>query len=555
MPAKEMIFGENARKRMLNGIMKLAKSVCATLGPSGRNVMLYKGTAHPVITKDGVSVAREVEFADPYENAGCAIIKEAAERTNTMAGDGTTTTILLASELAKEGVKLVSSGFDPVEIQRGYDSACEFVTEELENLKQEVKTGEDIEHVAFVSGNNDPEIAKIVREAFEGVGDGGVVNLDVSQSKTGKTFVKFTDGMSFGRGIQSGAFVTDLKKESFEADNPRIIISEYEMTIKEVQNEMSNAFKDKVPLVIISARLQDQAETALAVQARKKALTCALINPPGYSLYEMNEKMKDLAAILDCKVVESADDLFEYHYGTCDHISSTMHKTIIAGSHATDEAINVRVDELNKQIENGTAEDVEVGMSEEEIRSIKERIASLTGGVATICIGGNSETRVKELKDRYEDAQRAVESAIDDGIVPGGGQALLKASSKVRKEAQLKDVTRDFEAGFESFLKVCKQPITRIVSSVTDDYSYVISQVENSKSSKYGYNAKTQQYVDDMIAAGIVDPLKVTKSALKYATAVAGVFITTECAIVPAARNISLEPVDPLKDREFEIEA
>jgi len=554
MSAKEFLFGEAARKRMLEGINQLDRIVTCTLGPSGRNVLISKGTAHPVITKDGVSVAREVDFDDPYMKAGSDTIKEAAERTNTMAGDGTTTTILLSSELSRQGVKLISSGFDPIEVQKGFDAACNLVLEELDSFKIPVESGEDIEHVAFVSGNNDKEVAAIVREAFEGVGDGGVVNLDTSQSKTGRTFVRFTDGMSFGKGINGGAYVTDLKKESFEADNPRVLLSNYTLTSKEIQTELSNAYKDKVPLVIIAPHISEQGETAMIMQAKKKTVTCAQIIPPGNSLYEVQEKMKDLAAILGCKVIESADDLFEYKYGTCDHISSTLYKTVISGSHGTEELINERVEDLKKQIENGTAEDVEVGMSEAEIKAIKERIAALTGGIAIICIGGNSETRVKELKDRYEDAIRAVESAIEEGIVPGGGCALLKAGAKVRKEAALQDVTRDFEAGFEAFLKACRKPVTRIISSISDDYSYIISKIENEAGKNFGYNAKTQEYEEDMIAAGIVDPLKVTKWALKNSTAVAGIFITTECAIVPSARNVSVEPIDPLKDRNFGIE-
>lgn len=521
--------------------------------------MLDNGTAHPVITKDGVSVAREVKFADRFKESGNNLIKEAAERTNIMAGDGTTTTILLASELAKEGVKLVDSGFDPVEVERGYDYACDKVIEVLDANKIRLdECSEDLlYHVAYISGNNDSEVANTVKEAFEGVGDGGIVNLDISQSKSGKTTVKFTDGTQFGKGITSGAFVNDLKKESFEVDNPRIIISNKDLTFKEVAAELDKAFADKVPIVFITPRMEDKAHTAVIEQARKKVLKCACIMSPGYSLYEMSEKLKDLSALLNTTVIEKAEDLVNYQYGTCEHLSSTVHKTIIEGAglseNSTDEAekkIDARVAELEKQIENGQSDDTEVGMSEEEVRGIRERIASLTGGVAVISIGAKSSSRAKELKDRFEDAIHAVESAIEDGILPGGGQALLKAAAEVKRTADLTGRSHDFEVGFNTLLKVCKQPITRILSSVTDDHSLIISKIAESENALFGYNAKTEQYVDDLIKDGVVDPAKVTKLALTFATACAGIFITTDCAIVPEAKNIELVPTDPLLDRD-----
>lgn len=554
MPAKIMDFGADARKRMLNGIDKLEKAVTVTLGPKGRMVLLDKGTEYPVITKDGVSVAREVTFKDRFEESGSAIIKEAAERTNIMAGDGTTTTILLASQLAKAGVKLVESGFDPVEIQRGFDAASEQVLSNLDNLKKVVSSPDDIEHVAFVSANNDSEVGKIVREAYEGLGDNGIVTIQSNNSKStaNKTVVKFSNGLEFDKGIKSGAFITNIKNETFEVNNPKVLILDFPLTFEDAAKELNEAYKGKYPLVFIAPEVSEKAEAAITDQARKKSVQTAIITPPGYTLFELGENLKDLAVLLNCTVLTVESYKNAKTYGTCDHITSSLRKTKLIGTHAKDEAIQERVAQIEKAIKDGSDESVDAGLSEEEITAYRKRIANLTGGVATICIGGNSSSRIKELYDRMEDATRAVEAAIKEGILPGGGTALLKAAASTKVPA---GVTRDFEAGFEAFVNVCKIPITRIISSVTTDYAYIISTIEHSKKTFYGYNAKTQKYIDDMFVEGIVDPVIVEKMAVKYSTAVAGIFITTECAIVPDTPNVSLEAIDPISARDPGLEA
>lgn len=562
MSGKILKFGNEGRQACLDGIIELEKAVTVTLGPKGRNVLFDKGTSHPVITKDGVSVARETTFSNHYKNVGASLIKEAAEKTDAIAGDGTTTTVLLGSELAIEGSRLVSSGYDPVEIQKGFDYAESLVENALDRYKKVITDEDAIFHVATISANNDEVVGGIVRDAFVGVGDNGIVNIMDSHSKSGKTTVKFSNGMEYPKGIKNGHFVTDLKNETFEADNPLIAMFAFKPTLDDCHDMLNFAYRIKRPLVIIAAEFDDILETAFLKQISDGLMTGCCLLPPGFSTYEIGEYLKDLATVLDTTVIETKDDLqkfkvtlkedksFDNPYGKCDHVSSSIHHTIITGSHNNDDAIKARCEQLEKEIADGESEDSERGISEEEIKSIKERIAKLTGGVATILIGGLTETRIKEQKDRYVDAVHAVEAAISDGIVPGGGIALLRASNDVYQAANLTNKPESFRAGFKTLIDVCRLPAERIISASTRDYAFIMSGIEHETNLMCGYDAKKEQMSADMFKDGIVDPIKVTKTALSYATSVAGIFITTECVITNESQNVSLEPNDPITERD-----
>ena len=550
MRSKIIKYGADARTEMLKGIDELEKAVTTTLGPKGRNVLIDKGKQYPTVTKDGVSVARQVFVKDRTQQAGIQMIKEAAERTNITAGDGTTTTILLASELAKAGVKLITSDYDPVEVQRGYDYACDRMIEALGKYKKIVESPDDIEHVAFVSANNDPEVSKVVRDAFEGLGENGIVDITDSHNKSGKTTIRFSNGLQFPKGIQAGSFVTNIKTDSFEADNARVIILDFCPEKEWFIKEMESAYKVKTPLVFISNGMEDEVFTLISSFNAKKLIPMAIITPPGFSEYDIMENQKDLAVLLNCEVTteENYKNKEVNLYGKCGHIVSDAHKTSISGLESDDARIEERISQIKDQME--VERNSETGLGSASELDYKKRIANMSGGIATIEVGGHSETRIKELTDRYEDAVKACQAAIKDGIVPGGGTTLLKASNDVRENLkEIENRTKDFQAGVNAFLNVMEIPMTRIISSVTRDYAFIISNVKHSENLYSGYNAKTQTYVDDMFVEGIIDPYNVEKYALTYATAVAGVFITTECAIVPDAPNVENVSTDPIMDR------
>lgn len=557
MVSKNILYGAEARKLMLAGIMSLENAVTVTLGPKGRMVCLDKGKEYPVITKDGVSVSREVHLSNRIQETGASIVKEAAERTNTNAGDGTTTTIFLSSELCKEGVKLVESGFDPVEVQRGFDLACKETLNVIKDYSKVIESIDDIEHVAFVSANNDEEVGKIVRQAYEGLGEGGIVKISDSHSKSGTTTVEFSTGLEFDKGTKRSGYFTNLKNETYEAENPLFIFCNCPVTAQFIQEPLKIAFRLQRPLVVFSEEVEDEAETLLLRQAKNKSVRCCQLPPPGFTLYEQQEYMKDLIAILGGKLVENtSEEVTEDYFGTCGNVTISTKKTVLSETHPKDEDIEARSKQIDEEIAEGLADTSGTGISDEELEALKTRKANLTGGVATIYVGANSVTRIKELFDRYEDAIRAVRAAMEDGIVPGGGTTLLKCAHELEEKFDnYKFKTRDQEVAFKEFLNVLKLPMTQIIKSVSNDYAYIITEVAHKKSKVNGYNAKTQKYIDDMFKEGIVDPLKVEVEALANSTAVAGSFITTECIISPNSPNVSLEANDPIAMRDPDFNA
>ena len=558
MSNKVLTFGDEARHKMLEGILDLEKAVTATLGPSGRTVCMYRGTAHPIITKDGVSVSREIWFSDPLKNAGACIVKESGEKTNSEAGDGTTTTQFIAARLCEEGIHLVDSGREPVEIQKGFDAACLDVIAALDKYKKVISSDKDILSIATISANNDPDVGKTVHDAFTSIGEGGVVNVLDSHNKSGKTILTFTDGMEWARGLTAGRFVNNKKAEKYEVKNPKIAIFDFSPELDDCVELLNYCLGKSVPCVLIAEEFGEELETMCVNMDIERKANFALIKAPGMTSSDISDRLKDIAVLTGTRVIKDRDDLKDFvkknsdgsQFGSCGELSATMFKTTIIDGIGKDEDIEARVEEIKAEIKKGE-EDADIGLSTEELKVMQGRIAALTGGIATISVGGLSETRIKELFDRYVDAVCAVNAAISDGIVPGGGTALLKAARDVKKQKHVWS-NDSYRAGYEAFLEVCKKPITKIISSVTSDYAYIIADIEHSKNPAYGYNAKAEKIEKDMFAAGVIDPFKVEVTALKYATAVAGIFITTECVISPEAQNIELVPKDEISARTDE---
>lgn len=558
---KALVFGKDARAEMLNGIDKLEKAVIATLGPRGRNVLFDKGTSHPIITKDGVSVAREIKFSDHLMNAGAAMIKEAAENANAIAGDGTTTTVLLASEMCKAGVNLITAGKQPVEVQKGMDAACADLIKGIDSYKMEVNSDKDILSIATISANNDETVGGIVHEAFTSIGEGGIVNLQDSHTKSGKTTIELTDGLEFETGLEDGRMATDKRSEAFEVDNANFILLDFAPVLNDLADVMNYCVAKGRNLVIIAPDFDDSVTSMCVNMDTARQCRFACIKAPGMGTYNQSEQLKDIAVVLGTKVVEHPDEIKDFTtamksitdqkeagpFGRCGHISSKKFKTVLADGVGTDEAIEARAKEIEDEIKKGQ-EDTNLGISEEEISLMKRRIARLTGGIATIMVGGLSTARIKEQKDRYEDAIHAVQAAISDGIVPGGGCTLLKVARDLRKEKRSYP-NDSYEAGYKMILDVCRIPSTLIIQSVTTDYAYIIADIEHNSDKAYGYNAKAERIEKDMFAAGIIDPVKVEKTALAYATSVAGIFITTECVITDESQNINLVPNDEISER------
>ncbi len=558
---KTLVFGKDARAEMLKGIDKLEKAVIATLGPRGRNVLFDKGTSHPIITKDGVSVAREIKFSDHLMNAGAAMIKEAAENANAIAGDGTTTTVLLASEMCKAGVNLITAGKQPVEVQKGMDAACADLIKGIDNYKMEVKSDKDILSIATISANNDEVVGGIVHEAFTSIGEGGIVNLQDSHTKSGKTTIELTDGLEFETGLEDGRMATDKRSEAFEVDNANVLLLDFSPVINDLADVMNYCVAKNRNLVIIAPDFDESVVSMCVNMDTTRQCRFACIKTPGMGPYNQSEQLKDIAVVLGTKVVEHPDEIKDFvtamkgitdqkeagPFGRCGHITSKKFKTTLIDGVGTDEAIEARAKEIEEEIKKGQ-EDANLGISEEEISLMKRRIARLTGGIATIMVGGLSTARIKEQKDRYEDAIHAVQAAISDGVVPGGGCTLLKVARDLRKEKRAYP-NDSYEAGYKMILDVCRIPSTLIIQSVTTDYAYIIADIEHTKEKAYGYNAKGEHIEKDMFAAGIIDPVKVEKTALAYATSVAGIFITTECVVTDESQNINLVPNDEISER------
>ena len=521
--AKQLIFNEEARKKMLSGVEQIARAVKVTLGPCGRLVMLDKKFGAPTITKDGVSVAKEVELKDPYENMGAQLVREVASKTNDVAGDGITTATVLAYAIVREGLKSVSAGMTPIEIKRGIDKATAVAVEAIKKNSRAVKGSEDITHVATISANNDPEIGKILADAIEKVGKDGVITVE--ESKNMDTTVKTVEGMQFDRGYISSYFVTDRERMEVNYSDAFVLIHDKKIsTMKDLLPVLEKVAQTGKPLVIICEDMDGEALATLVLNSIRGTLKCVAVKAPGFG-DRRKEMLQDIAILTGGTVIseELGLKLETTELNQLGQVKSVKidkdNTTLVDGAGAKD-AIAARVAEIKAQVEKST--------SEYDKEKLKERLAKLSGGVAVINIGAITETEMKEKKFRVEDTLAATRAALEEGIVCGGGIALIEAAKALTDDAA-KDLTEEEKVGFRIVRRALEEPIRQIAENAGVDGAVVAEKAKNEKKGT-GYNARTGKWVD-MMEDGIIDPAKVTRSALQNAASVAGMLLTTECAI------------------------
>ena len=522
--AKDIKFDIEAREGLKRGIDALANAVKVTLGPKGRNVIISKSFGSPQVTKDGVSVAKEIELEDALENMGAQMVKEVASKTNDLAGDGTTTATVLAQAIVKEGLKNVASGANPMDLKRGIDKAVVKIVEHLAKQAKEVgSSSEKIKQVASISANNDETIGELIAQAFEKVGKEGVITVE--EAKGTDTYVDVVEGMQFDRGYLSPYFVTDSEKMVAELDRPYILLYDKKIsTMKDLLPVLEPVAQSGKPLLIIAEDIDGEALATLVVNKLRGTLRIAAVKAPGFG--DRRKAMLEDIAILTGGTVIAEERGFTLEnatidmLGTAERVSIDKDNTTIVNGAGKSEDIKARAAQIKAQIENTT--------SDYDREKLQERLAKLSGGVAVLYIGAASEVEMKEKKDRVDDALHATRAAVEEGIVAGGGIALLRAKNAL---AKIKPVNADEETGIKIILKALEAPLRTIVENAGVEGSVSVSKVLESSREAFGYNAKSGQYTD-MFRAGIIDPKKVTRVALENAASVAGMILTTECALV-----------------------
>ena len=521
MAAKEVQFGTEVRQKMVNGVNMLANAVKVTLGPKGRNVVLDRSFGGPHITKDGVTVAKEIELKDKFENMGAQMVKEVASKTNDVAGDGTTTATVLAQSIVAEGMKYVTAGMNPTDLKRGIDKAVAALVEELKNIAKPCDTSKEIAQVGSISANSDEQVGAIIAEAMEKVGKEGVITVEDGKSLENELDV--VEGMQFDRGYLSPYFINDAEKQIAALDNPFVLLFDKKISnIRDLLPVLEQVAKASRPLLIIAEDVEGEALATLVVNNIRGILKTVAVKAPGFG--DRRKAMLQDIAILTGGVVISEEVGLSLEKATLDDLGQAKRieigkeNTTIIDGFGDAAQIEARVAEIRQQIETAT--------SEYDKEKLQERVAKLAGGVAVIKVGAATEVEMKEKKDRVEDALHATRAAVEEGVVAGGGVALLRARAALEN---LHTGNADQDAGVQIVLRAVESPLRQIVANAGGEPSVVVNKVLEGKGN-YGYNAGSGEY-GDMIEMGVLDPAKVTRSALQHAASIAGLMLTTDCMI------------------------
>jgi len=518
--AKDIHFSDKARSSLFTGVSKLADAVKVTMGPRGRNVLIQRSYGAPHITKDGVTVAREIELEDTVENMGVQVVKEAAANTADEAGDGTTTATVLAHSIFKEGLRNITAGANPIEVKRGMDKATASIVKELKAMSQEVQDKEKIAQVATISANSDETIGKLIAEAMEKVGKDGVITVE--EAKGIEDELEVVEGMQFDRGYLSPYFVTNTEKMTCEIDNPLILLTDSKITsLKDLVPVLEQIQQTGRPLLIIADDVEGEALSTLVLNKLKGVLNITAVKAPGFG-DRKKAMLGDIAILTGATLITdelglTLEKATLAELGQCARVVIDKDNTVVVDGKGAKEAVEARVAEIRVQEQNTT--------SEYDKEKLQERLAKLAGGVAVIKVGAATETEMKEKKDRVDDALSATKAAVDEGIVIGGGAALIKAAAKVEL-----DLVDDQLIGSEIILRAIQAPMKQIAINAGYDAGVVVNKVMDSSDEALGFNAATGEYVD-MLKAGIIDPLKVARVALLNATSVSSLLLTTEATI------------------------
>ena len=534
MAAKDVRFSADARGKMLRGVDILADAVKVTLGPKGRNVVLDKSFGAPRITKDGVTVAKEIELEDKFENMGAQMVREVASKTNDKAGDGTTTATVLAQSIVREGAKYVAAGMNPMDLKRGVDMAVIEAVKDIEKRSKKIASSDEVAQVGTISSNGDKSIGDMIAQAMQKVGNEGVITVE--EAKTSETELDVVEGMQFDRGYLSPYFITNAEKMVAELEDPYILIHEKKLSSLQAMLPVLEAVvQTGKPLVIVAEDVEGEALATLVVNKLRGGLKVAAVKAPGFG-DRRKAMLEDIAILTSGQMISEElgiklESVTIQMLGRAKRIRIDKENTTIIDGAGKKDDIDARIAQIKAQVEETT--------SDYDKEKLQERLAKLAGGVAVIRVGGSTEVEVKEKKDRVDDALNATRAAVEEGIVAGGGVALLRAKAAV---AKLKSDVADVQAGINIVLKALESPIRQIADNAGVEGSIVVGKIVENSSQTYGYNAQTEQYVD-MISAGIVDPTKVVRTALQDAASVAGLLITTEAMVAEAPKDKPAMPM------------
>jgi chaperonin GroEL len=533
MAAKDVKFGAGARERMLRGVDILADAVKVTLGPKGRNVVIDKSFGAPRITKDGVTVAKEIELADKFENMGAQMVREVASKTNDIAGDGTTTATVLAQAIVREGAKSVAAGMNPMDLKRGVDKAVAEVVKYLESNTKKITTSAEVAQVGTLSANGEAEIGEMIAKAMEKVGNEGVITVE--EAKSIQTELDVVEGMQFDRGYVSPYFITNAEKMIAEMDNPYILIFEKKLSgLQPMLPLLEAVVQSGRPLVIVAEDVEGEALATLVVNKLRGGLKVAAVKAPGFG-DRRKAMLEDIAILTGGQVISEdlgikLENVTLQMLGRAKTVRIEKENTTIVDGAGAKEEIQGRCEQIKAQIEETT--------SDYDREKLQERLAKLAGGVAVIRVGGSTEVEVKERKDRVDDALHATRAAVEEGIVPGGGVALLRASTKL---GHLKGLNNDEQVGIEIVRRAIQAPLKQIAENAGKDGAVVAGETLRNDSPSYGYDAQKDEY-KDLVAAGIIDPTKVVRTALQDAASVASLLITTEAMIAERPEKKAAAP-------------